>query len=306
MTINILFMGSPDYSVPILKSLNKEYNVRAVFTQPDKPSGRGKRIQAPIIKNFAESIGIPVYQPKKLLFEDFQPIMKSQRIDIVIVAAYGKILPKWLLEYPKYGALNVHASLLPRWRGASPIQAAILNGDQETGVTIMKMNEGIDTGDILIQKPEIVSVSETSDSLGKKLANLGANLIVETIELYIKGEIEPRKQDDEQATYTRQIKKADGRLDFHLSANTLERQVRAYNPWPICFLEWDSEVLKVYGAGISDTSEYLPNQRGVIEKYPCIGTSTHPLILRDVQSAGKNRMDGKAFLNGARNWLLKN
>ncbi len=304
MDPHILFMGSSEFSVPIFEQLYKENWIQAVITQPDKPTGRGKKLESPLVKNVAELLHLPVYQPGKLVREEIIKILDYHNIDLIIVAAYGKILPAWMLEYPKHGALNVHASLLPRWRGASPIQSAILHGDRSTGVTIMKIDEGLDTGDILTQETLEISKNDTADSLSEKLANIGAKLLKKTTGEFLNGEIIPQKQNSEEATISRLIRKEDGRLDFQDTADILERKIRAYNPWPICFYEWDSECLRIYEAEISSTGSLKPNQRGVIDKYPCVGTSTTPLVLKTVQPPGKARMEGKSFLNGAKNWLI--
>jgi len=303
MEPHILFMGSSEFSVPILNELSKEGWTQSVITQTDKPTGRGKKLDSPVVKNVAELLHLPIYQPGKLLQHEMIEILNAYAIDLIVVAAYGKILPSWLLEYPKFGALNVHASLLPRWRGASPIQAAILHGDQHTGVTIMKMNEGLDTGDILSQESLDISKNDTAGSLSEKLSNVGAKLLVETIGDYVEDKIIPQKQDQKNVTITSLIRKEDGMLDFLETAEVLERKIRAYNPWPVCFFEWDSGPLRVYEAEITSEILLSPNQRGVLNKFPCVGTGTMPLVLKSVQPAGKPRMDGRSFLNGAKNWV---
>lgn len=303
MDLRILFMGSSEFSVPILRKLYAESWIQAVITQPDKPTGRGKKLEAPVVKNVAETLHLPVFQPRKLVKEELIRIFDDHGIDLIVVAAYGKILPAWMLEYPKYGALNVHASLLPRWRGASPIQAAILHGDQTTGVTIMKIDEGLDTGDILSQESLQISRDDTAASLSEKLAKIGAILLGNTIKDFIDDKIIPREQNPEETTMTRLIKKEDGRLDLQKPAEILEREIRAYNPWPICFYEWDSEYLRIYETEISSEISLKPFQHDVINKYPCVGTGTKALLLKVVQPSGKARMDGRSFLNGAKNWL---
>lgn len=303
MDPRILFMGSSEFSVPVLNQLHAKSWVHAVITQPDKPAGRGKKLEAPAVKYAADGLHLPVYQLEKLIKEEVIKILEDHIIDLLVVAAYGKILPVWMLEYPNYGALNVHASLLPRWRGASPIQAAIIHNDQITGVTIMKMDEGLDTGDILSQEPLLISTDDTAGSLSEKLAKVGANLLIKTIEEYVDDKINPQKQNPEEATITRLIRKEDGKLDFKEPAEILESKIRAYNPWPICFLEWDSEYLRIFEAEISSEISLKPFKRDVINKYPCIGTGTKALILNVVQPAGKARMDGRSFVNGEKKWL---
>ena len=295
-------MGSSEYSLIILKNLISRFPVALITTQPDKPIGRGKNIEPALLKVFAEQIRIPVIQPKKINEELFRNVLNSHSIDLIIVAAYGKILPKWLLEYPKYGCVNVHASLLPRWRGASPIQAAILNGDQQTGATIIKMDEGIDTGPILSKKAVKIDPTDTGQSLSTKIAETGSELLIETLNEYLEGKIQPRPQNDLEATFAGLIKKEDGLLDFNQSAEALEKKIRAFIPWPICYFEWNSIRVRIFQAEISNEKKLKGFQRGIHNSYPSIGTSTNDLVLKVIQPSGKNKIDGKAFLNGARNW----
>jgi methionyl-tRNA formyltransferase len=303
MNNKILFMGSSDYSLIILKKLISKFPVSLIVTQPDKPTGRGKRIEPALIKVQAEDLNIPVIQPKKISEEQFLNAINTHSIDLIIVAAFGKILPKWLLEYPKYGCLNVHASLLPRWRGASPIQAAILNGDQQTGATIIKMDEGIDTGPILSKRRIHIDISETSKTLEVKIAHTGSELLLDTLPDYLEGKIQPQSQSNSGATYAGLIKKEDGYLDLNQPAETLEKKIRAFNPWPICFLEWNSTLVRIYRAEVSSKKLLNKFQRGIYKNFPSVGTSTNDLILQEIQPSGKNKIDGKAFLNGARNWI---
>ena len=279
MKTKILFMGSSEYSLVILKNLIKKFPVALVVTQPDKPSGRGKRVEPALIKAAANEMNISTLQPKKINDDSFWEIINAHSIDLIIVAAYGKILPKKLLEFPKYGCLNVHASLLPRWRGASPIQAAILNGDTQTGVTIMKMDEGIDTGPVLSDRAINIESSDTSNTLMLKLAQAGSELLVETLPEYLSGKITPQPQNSLQATYTGLLKKEDGILDFSQPAENLERKIRAYNPWPICFMKYESTFIRIHKAEVSNQKSLNQNQRGISHKYPSIGTSTNDLIL---------------------------
>ena len=302
----IVFMGSPRYAEIILRELYERFDVVGVVTQPDKRVGRGGSIQPPPVKNFAIKMGIPVLQPKKLATEEVNDVLSEWDPDVIIVAAYGKILRTKILEYPRFGCVNVHASYLPRWRGASPIQAAILNGDQTTGVTIIKMDKGIDTGDIITQKEVEVSKLETAGSLTKKLAVIGAKILVDILPRYIEGEIILEKQLSNNATYAGMIKKQDGLLDFQGRAEELEKQIRAYDPWPICYFNWNGKNVKVYTARVLKTHHLKPAQRGIIDKYPCIGTKTYDLQLEKIQMPGKQKIDGKVFLNGARGWAEKN
>ena len=295
-------MGSSDYSLIILKDLISKYPVALIATQPDKPAGRGKKIEPAFMKVLAGDLKIPVVQPKKLNDEHFWETINAQSIDLIIVAAYGKILPKELLEFTNLGCMNVHASLLPRWRGASPIQAAILNGDEQTGVTIIKMDEGIDTGPILSMRATTIDISETSKTLSLKLARIGSDLLLDTLPDYLEGKIQAQSQSDAGATYAGLLKKEYGLLDFNQPAMNLEKKIRAYDPWPICYMDWDSTVLRIHKAEVSCEKRLQKFQRGIINNYPSIGTSTNDLILLEIQPSGKNKIDGKSFLNGARNW----
>jgi len=303
MNPNILFMGSSDYSLIILKNLKSKFPVKLIATQPDKPIGRGKRIEPALLKVLADDLRIPVIQPRKMSEDLLRDSIKSHSIELIIVAAYGKILPKWLLESPKYGCLNVHASLLPRWRGASPIQAAILNGDQQTGATIMKMDEGIDTGPILNVNTVIVDAQDTAKTLSEKIALAGSELLVNTLPDYLDGKLIPQTQIEQGATYTGLIKKEDGLLNFDQPAEILEKRIRAFNPWPICFFDWNSTILRIYRVEISNEKKLKKFQRGIYKNYPSMGTSTNDLVFLEIQPSGKNKIDGKAFLNGARNWV---
>lgn len=299
----IIFMGSPQFAVPILTAIHQNYSLQAVVTQPDKPAGRGKRMVACAVKQFAMENQIPVLEPVKLRKEpETIDLLKNYQPDLIIVAAYGQILPAAVLEIPKYGCINVHASLLPRWRGASPIQAAILHGDLESGVTIMKMDPGMDTGPILRKRAVPLEPAETEESLSEKLSILGKELLMEVLPDYLDGEIQSEAQDDEEATYAPLIKKEDGELDPNQPIEILERKVRALNPWPGTFLLWKDIVLKVIEAEISSEKILKVGERGIFQKYPIMGCVGGSLVLKKVQMPGKNIITGKDFLNGTRDW----
>jgi len=302
----IVFMGSPPYAEIVLRDLYERFDVVGVITQPDKRVGRGNSILPPPVKRFASKMEIPILQPKKLATEEVDCFLSEWDPDVIIVAAYGKILRPKILEYPKFGCVNVHASYLPRWRGASPIQAAILNGDRTTGVSIIKMDEGIDTGAIITQKEVEISEFETAGSLTKKLATIGAKTLVDALPKYIKGAIILEKQLSSKATYAGMINKQDGLLDFQEIAEELERKIRAYDPWPICYFNWNGKNVKIYNGRVLKTNHLEPGQRGIIEKYPCIGTKTFDLQLVKIQMPGKQKINGDIFLNGARGWIEKN
>jgi len=296
-------MGSPEYGAIILEGLfNYGQNIIGVVTQPDKKVGRGRKIQSPPVKIIADKLGIESWQPKIIKSIEFKELMERLEPEVIIVAAYGKILGADLLNLPTFGCVNVHASLLPRWRGASPIQAAILHGDKYSGITIMKMDEGIDTGDIISSSKLILEGNETTEDLTKKLAEIGQKLLIDTLPGYFSGEISPQKQDNENATYAGLIKKDDGLISFEKPAEHIERKIRAMQPWPTAYFHWEDRPVKIFSAKILDSQSLDMGERGKISKYPCIGTKTNDLMLLELQLPGKKSVNGKVFLNGARDW----
>ena len=302
MDYRIVFMGSPDFALPTLSALNQTFSVVGVVTQPDRLAGRGRTLSSPEVKRFAEDLQIPVIQPQTLKADSVMKQLSAWSPDVIVVAAFGQILPLAVLNLPKYGCVNVHASLLPRWRGAAPIQAAILN-DEKTGVTIMKMDQGLDTGTILSQESVTIQDDMTAGALFNCLANLGSELLVTTLPQYIRGDIEPILQDEDEATYAPSLKKQDGQLDFSQPAEFLARMVRAYHPWPGTFTFFDQTRLKIFEVSSLEDMVIKPGLRIVHEGWPAIGTSDGVLILKEVQSAGKTKVDGKAFLRGVNNWI---
>ena len=307
MTCRIVFFGSPEFALPILESLAQLYSVVGVVTQPGRPSGRGRRIKHPPVKDLAVKSGIPVIQPKDLREEWAFEQLVAWEPDLIVVAAFGQILRKNVLDLPPYKCINVHASLLPRWRGAAPIPAAILAGDEKTGATIMIMDEGIDTGPILNQSAVAIDTDETSASLSKKLSHSGAKLLLDTIPGYLNQSIQPVKQKDSLATYAPMLKKVNGRLDFSQEAILLERQVRAYEPWPGTYMIWDDAILKILRASVELPEDDMaisldPGTRVEFNNKPAVTTALGLLILDDVQPAGKKRMAGESYLRGAKNW----
>ena len=296
-------MGSPDFAVPVLQRLAANYPVVGVVTQPDRPAGRGNKLTAPPVKTSAEELCIPTIQPEKLKLPVAIEQLTAWKPDVIVVAAFGQILRQNVLDLPRFGCINVHASLLPRWRGASPIQAAIAAGDAETGVTIMKMDRGVDTGPLLAQQTIAIAPEDTALSLSGKLAALGADLLIDTLPDYLSGTLIPQIQPDEGATYAPLIEKEAGRLDFSLPAVVLERRVRAYYPWPVAFFEWGEGVLKVFSAHVENSQTFTPGSRQILSGFPAVSTNEGWLVLDEVQPSGKKVMSGKAFLSGARNWL---
>ena len=297
----VVFMGSPDFSSPTLRALAQTCEVVGVVTQPDRASGRGRELKAPPVKTLALELGIPVIQPEKLRKPEAMEQLQLWKPELIVVAAFGQILRKDVLELPRHGCINVHASLLPRWRGAAPINAAILHGDEETGVTIMQMDVGLDTGPMLSQRSIRLTAEDTAGSVFEKLSQLGAELLIETLPEYLSGKLQPVPQPEEGVTYAPMLKKEEGRLDFTQDAVELERRVRAFNPWPGAFMDFDGTLLKVHRARV-EAGEAAVGQRLVVREQPAVGGRGGLLILEDVQPAGKKSMSGKAFLAGARNW----
>lgn len=299
----MLFMGSPHFALPTLRRLHRHINVVGVITQPDRPAGRGRRLAPPPVKELAIELGLGILQPKQLRDEDVLAQIQELNPDLIVVAAFGQILRQDVLDLPRYGALNVHASLLPRWRGAAPIQAAILNGDRETGATIMRMDAGIDTGPILSQRSLSIFAEDTAGSLEPRIAEIGAELLIETLPNYLDGTLEPVAQDDSLATHAPMLKRTDGELDLAKPAAFLSLQVRAYHPWPGTYIIWGGERLKIHEATAISTSSSTISARIIHEDFPALGTSEGILVLNQVQPAGKKIMDGETFLRGARNWV---
>ena len=294
-------MGSPDFSLPALRALADKYEVIGVVTQPDRASGRGRELKPPPVKLLAQELDIPSIQPEKLRQANAMEQLRVWNPDLIVVAAFGQILKKDVLFLPRFGSLNVHASLLPRWRGAAPINAAILHRDAETGVTIMKMDVGLDTGPILTQRSIPLTPNDTAGSVFDKLSHLGADLLIETLPDYLSGKIEPVPQSEEGMTYAPMLKKEEGQLDFTRPADELERRIRAFNPWPGAFMDFDGMLLKVHRAHV-EAGEAAAGQRLIYREQPAVGARDGLLILDEVQPAGKKAMSGKSFLAGARHW----
>jgi methionyl-tRNA formyltransferase len=302
MSLRVVFMGSPEFALPSFKRLTEEYSVVGVVTQPDRPAGRGMALTPPPVKRLADRLGIPVIQPLKMKDPPAWEQLQSWQPDLVVVAAFSKILRQNVLDLPPRGCINVHASLLPRWRGAAPIQAAILNGDPVTGITIMRMDAGLDTGMILAQRQELIRGDDTADSLGRRLADLGAALLVETLPQYLSGELCPEPQDDSLATYAPMIKKEEGLLDFLQPAQALAWKVRAFHSWPGAYFEWPGGILKVHRARAIDPAGGNPGERRSLRGFPAVVCREGWLVLEEVQPAGKKSMAGDVFLRGARQW----
>jgi methionyl-tRNA formyltransferase len=302
MNVRIVFMGSPEFALPSLKGLNERYNVVGVVTQPDRPAGRGRALTPPPVKTMAQDFHIPVIQPRRLKEPEAMDQLRAWNPELIVVAAFGQILRPEALNLPRYGSINVHASLLPRWRGAAPIQAAILHGDEQTGVTIMKMDPGMDTGPVLSHRAIPIISQDTARSLAPRLAQLGAELLLETLPAYLQGDLQPKPQEDDQATLAPMLKKEDGELDFTRPAQELARQVRAFNPWPSAFTSWENNRLIIHRAHAVEKPSIGPGKHTVVGGAPGIGAAEGILVLDEVQPAGKRSMRGEVFLNGAKGW----
>ncbi len=299
-------MGTPEFAIPALERLLARYDVVGIVTQPDSPAGRGQRLVAPPVKEMALAEGIPVYQPKSLRNPESLAQIQAWAPDIAVVAAFGQILRQNVLEIPKFGILNIHASLLPRWRGASPIQGAILAGDTVTGITIMKIDEGMDTGDILAARKTEILPNETAGELENRLATLGAELLIEILPDYLSGALVPVPQPDEGITMTRRIKKNAEAIDWTLPAGVLHNHIRAYAPKPGAYTLWNGTRFKVLQSSIVHPEEKPAGVPGTVflwEKKPVVITSDGYLGLMQVQMAGKRPMDGGAFARGKKDFV---
>ncbi len=306
MTSNhrVIFMGSPDFAVPILKSLAMNYQLVGVVTQPDRPAGRGKKLSPPPVKLAALEFGLPVIQPEKLKEPGIFETLENWRPDVIVVAAFGQILRQNVLGLPEFGCINVHASLLPRWRGAAPVQAAILHGDSVSGVTIMKMDAGIDTGAILAQSPCPLAPQETALSLSEKLSVMGADLLIKILPDYLSGKLSPVPQDESRATYAGLIKKEMGLLDFQKPAAELERQVRAFLPWPGSTFFLEDQPCKVMRASVVQSDHgRAPGTFTILNGFPAVYCGEDCLVLEEIQPSGKKPMNGKDFLRGYTRWV---
>ncbi len=293
-------MGTPDFAVGTLKAIHEAgYEIGLVVTQPDKPRGRSGALQMSDVKRYAVEHDLPVFQPEKIRAAEAVDEIGKYQPELIVVAAFGQILPKEILEMPKYGCINVHASLLPRLRGASPIQTSILEGDDETGVTIQQMGEGLDTGDIISQKSIPIDPADTGGSLFDKLALLGAELAVKTIEDIENGRAERMPQDESLATYARKIDKAMGHISWDKDAAVTERIIRALSPWPSAYTYINGKMLKIWSAYTGDGSEAAPGTvTSVSRDEIIIACGSGSLIIKEVQLEGKKRMNTHDFLLG--------
>jgi len=299
--MKIVFMGTPDLAAEILQAIsNSRHTVTAVVTQADKPKGRGKELAEPAVKVLARELNIPVYQPEKVRCEEAYEKFRSFDADIFVVAAYGKILPKEILEIPEKGCINVHTSLLPKYRGSAPIQWAIIEGETRTGVTVMQMDEGMDTGDILFTKVVPIDEKETGGSLFVKLAHAGAELIVTALDEIELGNVCPVKQDESKATYAKMLNKKLGYVRFERSAVEIERLIRGLDPWPSTYTMYKDKTLKLWKAEVIARKNSAPAGTVVAVESDgiCVNTSDGILKITELQLEGKKRMQARDFLLG--------
>lgn len=295
----IVYMGTPDFAVPCLERLiDLGYNVVGVFSQPDKPKGRGYKLAPPPVKEVALAAGIPVFQPEKMRDGTALAMLKELAPELIVVVAYGKILPKDILELPKYGCINIHGSLLPKYRGAAPIQWSVINGEKVTGVTSMKLDEGMDTGDMLLKIETPILPDETAGELFDRLAPIGADCLEQTLELFGESAPEGERQDEAQATYAPMLKKEDGAVDFSLPAQKLHDLIRGTSPWPSAYTTLDGARLKLLRSSVTDGSG-RPGELLDAKKL-MIACGDGALLITEVQPEGGKRMNAEDFLRGKR------
>lgn len=301
----LVFMGTPEFAVPSLRALAAHYEVALVVTQPDRPAGRSRAPRPPAVKVAAQVLGLPIYQPDTLRGPEALARLEAAQPEVIVVAAYGEILRRSVLSLPPKGCVNVHASLLPRHRGAAPVAAAILAGDRVTGVTIMLMDEGMDTGPILAQAEEPIRADDTAGALTARLAELGARCLLATLPRWLAGEIEPRPQEGSQATYAPRVTKEDGLIDWSEPAEVIERRVRAFDPWPGAYTYWHGRRLRIVRAAVvagwcggEEPGTVLDTAQG-----PAVATGGGALLLRELQLEGRCCVGCAEFLRGQRGFI---
>ena len=301
--LKIAFMGTPAFAVPVLGGLlDAGHEAVAVYTQPDKPAGRGRRPAQPPVKEYALARGLPVLQPSSLRSQGVQDQLESLAPDVVVVAAYGRFLPPPVLDLPPLGCLNVHPSLLPKYRGPSPVSSAILNGEAVTGVTIIRLDEGMDSGPIVAQTEEPIGVRETAEELTARLFLLGASLLVEVLPRWARADIQARPQDDSQATVTKLLSREDGEIDWGLGAGQIARQVLAYHPWPGTFTRWSGKTLKIMEASMVVLEGEAPSPPGLVVSLADgglgVATGDGVLAVERLQLQGRQVVSARDFVRG--------
>lgn len=299
--MNIMFMGTPDFARESLKKLyDKGFNVTSVVTRSDKKQGRDMKVVMPPVKEFALENGLNIYQPESLKNGELKEVLDKEKPDLIVVVAYGKILPKYVLDYPEYGCINLHGSILPKLRGSAPIQWSVINGDEYAGATTMFMNEGLDTGDIIDVYKTKVGETETAGELYDRIAVEGAELLCGTVEKIFAGRATCIKQNDAEATYAPMLTKEMGKICFDRSAREIYNQIRGLNPWPVAYAQTNKGILKVYSAEITDeNSAGTPGEIAKNKKELVVRTAKGLIKFTEVQLQGKKRMNAEDFLRGA-------
>ena len=298
--IKVVYMGTPEFAVNALRRIHEEgYDIIGCFTQPDKQKGRSSKLIAPPVKVCAEEFGIPVFQPEKIREEEYVEELRSLNPDVIVVASFGQILPESILNIPKYGCINIHASLLPKYRGAAPIEWAVIDGEKETGVTTMYMEKGLDTGDMIEKAVTEIGADETAEELRSRLADMGAELIISTLKNVISGNCSREKQDDSKSNYAVMLKKEMGKVDWNDPADKIERLIRGLQPWPVVYATLNDKNLKIYAASVEGDRDGEPGEIvEVTKKNFVVKCGSGSLRIKSVQPEGKKRMDSVAFLNG--------
>lgn len=299
--MRVVFMGTPDFAVETLEALiRSEHQIEAVVTQPDKPKGRGKAVQFPPVKEVALREGLTIYQPRRVRDPEFIKILKEKNPDVIVVVAFGQIIPQEIIDLPRYGCINVHGSLLPKYRGAAPIQWAVIDGEKESGVTTMQMDAGLDTGDMLLKTVVPLEEKETGGSLFQKLSKAGAELLLRTLKGLEENSLTPEKQGESTTPYAKMLTKEMGRIDWRQDASVIERLIRGLNPWPSAYTYLDGKTLKIWQAAAEegDTEEQPGIVTEVNKKELKVQTGKGILSLKEVQLEGKKRMETDAFLRG--------
>jgi methionyl-tRNA formyltransferase len=302
MSLDLVFCGTPRFAVPTLEKLVEAgFRIHLVVTQPDRPKGRGLELVASPVKQSALKLNLPITQPDRIKNnEEFRTQLSAIKPDAIIVVGYGRIVPQWMLELPRLGNINLHASLLPKYRGAAPIQWAIANGETTTGVTTMRIDAGLDTGDILLQEKLPITVEDTSETLAPRLADVGSHLMVQTLRELEVGKIQPRKQDDAQASLAPILKKEDGQVDFSRSATEIFNRMRGFQPWPGAYTNFRGKTLQIFKA-LPVSAELAPGELGLIANKLLVGCGTSTsLELLEIQLEGKKRTSARNFVQGYR------
>lgn len=305
-SLNIVFAGTPEFGLPCLNALTQStHHIKAIYTQPDRPAGRGRKMQASAVKQWANAHAIPVYQPENFKSADAVAELEALSPDLMVVIAYGLILPQTVLNIPRLGCINVHASLLPRWRGASPIQQAILHGDTRSGVTIMQMEAGMDTGAMFATVECTITDTDTAGSLHNKLSHLSAEPLLKTVDLLANGEAKAEAQDNNLVTYAKKITKEEGCIDWHQPARTIDKKIRAFNPWPIAYTHLANQPLRVHQASVVDLAiKATPGTVVQLDKTGMlVATADGGLLIQKIQFPSAKAISVAEWLNSGKTQL---